>query len=135
MGYVIGPTWVIDNLRIASLPYHLDAFKQAATIAALGYTDEMELRVAQIKAERTRLHGAMASIDIEVWPSGSNFILFRPRVAHVKEIWQSMLNQGVLVRDCSSWAGLEGCLRVTVGTEEENSAFLAALGNAVGRNI
>lgn len=127
VGYVVGPTWVIEQLRIASLPYHLDAFKQAATVAALGFTDVMEERVALIKSERTRLQTEMAAMGVEVWPSGSNFILFRARSRAAREVWQSLLDRGVLVRDCSSWAGLDGCLRVTVGTDAENSAFLTAL--------
>jgi histidinol-phosphate aminotransferase len=44
-----------------------------------------------------------------------------------KAVWQGLLDRGVLVRDCSSWAGLDNCLRVTVGTDEENLAFITAL--------
>lgn len=127
VGYVVAPMWVIEQLRIASLPYHLDAFKQAATIAALSYTDVMEERVTLIKNERARLQTSMRTMDVEVWSSGSNFILFRAPSRAAKDVWQSLLDKGVLVRDCSSWAGLDGCLRVTVGTEAENSAFLDAL--------
>jgi histidinol-phosphate aminotransferase len=46
-------------------------------------------------------------------------------------VWESLLRDGVLVRDCSSWARLEGCLRVTVGTPDENSQFLAAIEKAL----
>jgi histidinol-phosphate aminotransferase len=42
-------------------------------------------------------------------------------------VWQGLLDRGVLVRDCSSWAGLDNCLRVTVGTDDENEAFIAAM--------
>lgn len=131
VGYVVGPTWVIEQLRIASLPYHLDAFKQAATVAALAYTDVMEDRVALIKSERTRLQNEMTRLGVDVWPSGSNFILFRPQGRDARGVWQLLLDHGVLVRDCSSWSGLEGCLRVTVGTEAENSAFLSALASSL----
>ena len=131
VGYVVGPTWFINDLRIASLPYHLDAFKQAATIAALQYTAEMEQRVAIIKSERGRIENTMRDLGVHVWPSGSNFVLFRTTDADAKNVWASLLRQGVLVRDCSSWPRLEGCLRVTVGTEAENSAFLAALAVAL----
>lgn len=131
VGYVVAPTWIVEQLRIAALPYHLDAFKQAATIAALAYTDVMEERVSLIKSERARIEKEMASLGIHVWPSGSNFILFRPTGSDARQVWQSLLDQGVLVRDCSSWKGLEGCLRVTVGTEQENSFFLAALASSL----
>lgn len=131
VGYAIAPTWVVSTLNIAVLPYHLDAFKQAATIAALSYTGEMEERVNLIKSERAALEAGLSAHDIEVWPSGANFVLFRPRGRDAKAVWQGLLDRGVLVRDCSSWARLDGCLRVTVGTPEENSQFLAALASAV----
>lgn len=131
VGYVVAPKWMIAQLEIAALPYHLDSFKQAATTAALSFTAEMEERVSLIKSERTRIESTLSALDIEVWPSGSNFILFRPRTADASYVWTSLLGAGILVRDCSSWARLEGCLRVTVGTPDENSAFLAAMAVAV----
>jgi histidinol-phosphate aminotransferase len=42
-------------------------------------------------------------------------------------VWQGLLERSVLVRDCTAWPGLDGCLRVTVGTPAEDDAFLAAL--------
>ena len=130
VGYVVAPKWMIAQLEIASLPYHLDSFKQAATTAALSFTKEMEERVSLIKSERARIESTLAGLDIDVWPSGSNFVLFRPRSANAAGVWTSLLAAGILVRDCSSWARLEGCLRVTVGTPDENSAFLAAMAAA-----
>ena len=61
------------------------------------------------------------------WPSQANFILFRPEHRKGAEVWQGLLDRSVLVRDTSSWPRLADCLRVTVGTPEENDAFLAAL--------
>jgi histidinol-phosphate aminotransferase len=126
VGYVVGPTWFIDAIEVASLPYHLDSFKQAATLSALDYESEMVQRVDAIKNERGRISSRLSELGCTVWPSGSNFILFRPQ-EDAKVVWQKLLDQGVLVRDCSSWAGLQGCLRVTVGTTEENSAFLGGM--------
>ena len=127
VGYVVAPKWMIAQLEIAALPYHLDSFKQAATTAALSYTTEMEERVSLIKSERARIESSLTDLDIEVWRSGSNFILFRPRTTSALDVWKSLLAAGILVRDCSSWARLEGCLRVTVGTPDENTAFLGAI--------
>lgn len=133
VGYAVGPRWIIDTLNLAVLPYHLDAFKQMATVAALAYTDEMERRVEIIKTQRSRIEAGLEAMGVQVWHSGSNFVLFRPTSMPAKEMWNSMLADGVLVRDCSSWPRLDGCLRVTVGTEEENSSFLRAAGSALGR--
>ncbi len=131
VGYVVAPTWVVSALNIAALPYHLDSFKQAATVAALSYAADMENRVDLIKAERAVIESGMSALGVEVWPSGANFVLFRPTARDARSVWQTLLDQGVLVRDCSSWARLDGCLRVTVGTPEENQRFLAALAVAV----
>ena len=131
VGYVVAPTWMVEQLNIAVLPYHLDSFKQAATIAALSFTKEMEERVQLIKSERARIESHLLALNIDVWSSGSNFVLFRPTSRPAKEVWESLLNDGVLVRDCSSWQRLEGCLRVTVGTPEENSLFLDGIKKAV----
>lgn len=131
VGYVVAPTWMVEQLNIAVLPYHLDSFKQAATIAALSFTKEMEERVLLIKSERTRIEEQLSAHNIQVWSSGSNFVLFRPQSRPAKQVWEALLNDGVLVRDCSSWARLDGCLRVTVGTPEENSLFLQAITKAL----
>jgi histidinol-phosphate aminotransferase len=66
-------------------------------------------------------------MDIDVVPSGANFVLFRPRQRAGGDVWQRLVDRSVLVRDCSGWPRLTDCLRVTVGTPGENDAFLEAL--------
>jgi histidinol-phosphate aminotransferase len=131
LGYVVGPASVVAELDRVVLPYHLSALTQAAGRLALEYKAEMDGRVATIVEERGRLAAALADLPVEAWPSDANFILFRPRRRTGPEVWQAMVDRGVLVRDCSSWPGLDGCLRVTVGTPDENTAFLAALKEAL----
>lgn len=135
LGYLVGPSAIVRELEKVSLPYHLDAAKQLAGTLALDYVGEMEQRVAQIVAERTRISEAMAALDVDVFPSGANFILFRPRSQSGKAVWQSLVSQSVLIRDCSSWPRLDNCLRVTVGTSAENSMFLASLRNALQEDV
>ncbi|MGA1448593.1 MAG: aminotransferase class I/II-fold pyridoxal phosphate-dependent enzyme [Ilumatobacteraceae bacterium] len=157
LGYLIGPTWMIEDLDVVALPYHLDALKQVAGITALRYVSHMERGVADVVAERERLLSEMRTMPLTVWPSQANFILFRPDSTGGEQssgarsdgarsgggpaggaageigrrVWQHLLDNGVLVRDCSSWEGLAGCLRVTVGSAGENDAFLVALRSAV----
>ena len=101
-------------------------FGVAGTLA-LRYVDEMEERVQQIVTERERISAGLEQLGVEVWPSGANFILFRPRHRRGRAVWQGLLDRSVLVRDCSGWPRLGDCLRVTVGTAEENSEVLAAM--------
>jgi histidinol-phosphate aminotransferase len=131
LGYLVGPTWVVDELMKVVLPYHLDTFKQAAAVAAVEHVDEMNARVSSLVEERGRLAAALADLPVEVWPSGANFILFRPQGIDGRKVWQALLERSVLVRDCSSWPGLDGCLRVTIGTTAEDDEFLAALGEVL----
>jgi histidinol-phosphate aminotransferase len=132
LGYLIGPTSVVETLEKVVLPYHLDAAKQIAGTLALRHVEEMDGRVRLIVAERERLTATMSRLPLDVFPSGANFILFRPRGASGRAVWEALVERGVLVRDCSSWPRLADCLRVTVGTPEENDRFLAALGEAIG---
>jgi len=131
LGYLIGPSWLVAELDKVILPYHLDAAKQIAGRLALTFVDEMEDRVQFIVAERERLAAAMRAMPIDVFPSGANFILFRPQGRSGRDVWHAMLQHDVLIRDCSGWPRLQDCLRVTIGTAEENDLFLAALAQAV----
>lgn len=127
LGYLVGPRWLVADMEAVVLPYHLDAFKQRAGLLALKFVSDMESRVREIVAGRDLIVSAFAHLPVASWPSGANFVLFRPETKSGKTVWQGLLDRGVLVRDCSSWAGLDNCLRVTVGTQEENGAFIAAL--------
>ena len=127
LGYAIGPTWFVRELDKVVLPYHLDAAKQIAGRLALRFVDEMDDRVRLIVSERERISAAMAAMPIDVTPSGANFVLFRPTTKPGRAVWQGLLDHSVLVRDCSGWPRLADCLRVTVGTPDENDAFLDAL--------
>ncbi|HWC68759.1 MAG TPA: histidinol-phosphate transaminase [Acidimicrobiales bacterium] len=126
LGYLVGPAWLVAELDKVVLPYHLDAFKQEAGRLALAHVDEMEARVKLIVDERERLFAALSALPVDVWPSGANFLLFRPRDRSGQAVWEGLLERSVLVRNCATWPRLADCLRVTVGTPEENDAFLAA---------
>ena len=131
LGYLVGPTWLVAELEKVVLPYHLDAAKQIAGRLALRYTDAMNDRVAAIVAERERLTAGLGSLPVRVWPSGANFVLFRPDARRGRDVWEGLLQHDVLVRDCSGWPRLTDCLRVTIGTPSENDAFLSALGEVL----
>jgi histidinol-phosphate aminotransferase len=127
LGYLVGPAWLVAELDKVVLPYHLDAFKQAAGTVALEFVDEMQARVSHIVEERGRVSAALADLPVDVWPSGANFILFRPRERSGDQVWKDLVERSVLVRNCASWPRLDGCLRVTIGTQAEDDAFLSGL--------
>ena len=131
LGYLVADAEVVAGCEAAALPYHLSAQTQAAGVLALRYRDEMARRVALVAAERDRLASGLADLPVESWPSDANFVLFRPRERDAPAVWKELLSAGVLVRDVSTRPGLEGCLRVTVGTPEENDRFLDALARSL----
>jgi histidinol-phosphate aminotransferase len=131
LGFAVAPAWMISQLEKVLLPYNLSVPTQVAGVIALEFASEMELRVAMLLEERGRLFAALATTDgVDVCPSGANFLMLRV-AGDAHELWNRLLERNVLVRDFSSWPRIEGCLRVTVGTPEENDAFLGALGEAL----
>jgi histidinol-phosphate aminotransferase len=131
LGFCVAPPWVVEELEKVVLPYHLAVPTQLAGVLALRYGAEMDARVALLVRERERLRDELATVDgITVFPSGANFLLLRVH-GDGHTLWQRLVDRGVLVRDFSRWPRLDQCLRVTVGTPEENDAFLAALREAV----
>lgn len=133
LGYLVGPSWLVAELDKVVLPYHLDAVKQIAGRLALRFSDDMNDRVAHIVSERSRIVATMADLPLDVFPSGANFVLFRVRPGALsgREVWQGLVDRSVLIRDCSSWPRLDDCLRVTIGTPDENTEFLSALADVL----
>ncbi len=133
LGYMVGHPEVVSACEAVSLPYHLDAVAQVAGVLALRHEAAMRERIAKIVEERTMLESELGKLEVDTWPSDANFILFRPTSREAREVWSDLLEEEVLVRDCSGWPGLSGCLRVTVGTPEENLRFLSALNKSLAK--
>lgn len=133
LGFCVGPPWVVADLEKVALPYHLPALTQVAGRLALDWRAETDARVESIVRERERVVAALGAVaGVDVFPSGANFVLLRVVGADGHAVWEELLRRGVLVRDFSDVPRLDNCLRVTIGTTEENDAFLLALKEAVG---
>lgn len=128
LGYLLGPEWVVDDLALVRLPYHLDAITQAAGELACAHADAVTAHIAAITAERDRVQQALGERGVTTWPSQANFVLVGEPVPN---LFQALLDRDVLVRDVADQPRLAGCVRVTIGTPEENDAFLAALDDAI----
>ncbi|WPO74375.1 histidinol-phosphate transaminase [Streptomyces sp. KN37] len=125
LGYLAADPAVVDAVQLVRLPYHLSAVTQATALAALEHTDTLLKYVEQLKAERDRLVTELRAMGYEVTDSDANFVQFGrfdgEGASH--EVWQKILDRGVLVRD----NGVPGWLRVTAGAPDENDAFLDAV--------
>ncbi|MGW5719097.1 histidinol-phosphate transaminase [Amycolatopsis sp. NPDC003865] len=121
LGYLAAAPAVVDALQLVRLPYHLSRLTQAAARAALRHADATLDSVHKLAAERDRVVEALAGLGYDPVPSDSNFVLFG-RFSDPHAAWLSYLDKGVLIRE----PGIEGHLRVSIGTPEENDAFLEA---------
>ncbi|MBR5260145.1 MAG: histidinol-phosphate transaminase [Eggerthellaceae bacterium] len=126
MGYVMAHSDVIRELIKVRQPYSVDAVSQAIARVVFANRASFEARIDEIIAERGRVMEALAAIPgVKPYPSDANYILFA--VEGADQAWAYLYDRGVLIRDFSSSAMLEGTLRASIGTPEQNDAFLAAL--------
>jgi histidinol-phosphate aminotransferase len=128
VGYLVADPVVINAMFLIRLPYHLSALTQAAAEVALDFNDELLATVATLRADRDRVAAQLIAMGLTVIPSGSNFLLFSGFDMPSAQLWQLLLDRGVLIRD----VGLLGYLRVTIGNEAENSRFISALSHCLG---
>ena len=121
LGYLVAAPAVINAVLLVRLPYHLSVITQAAARAALRHAGETLATVAALVAERERVCAALHAMGFRVIASDANFVLFG-EFGDAAATWQRYLDDDVLIRD----VGIPGYLRVTIGLEHENDAFLAA---------
>ena len=127
LGYLLAHPWLVEAIQVARLPYHLSALSQACGEVAVRHAGAALSAVEEIVAERDRLGKELQRVrGVEVFPSAANFVLVRTPLEG-PALWQGLVDRGVLVRDFSSMYGLARCLRVTVGTGEQNATFVEAL--------
>lgn len=126
-GYLVANEAVVDVLASIRQIYSEDVLAQAVATAAVGMRDELIPTVQNIVAEREWLTQELAGIPrVTQWPSKANFLLVRvPNAAKVRVRLRD--EYSILVRDFSYAPGLADCLRITVGTHQENERVLLAL--------
>lgn len=126
LGYAIAAPELIDALRLVRLPYHLSDITQVLACTALDHADLLLGNVDRLIDSRTAIAERLAALGFTVYPSDSNFVLFG-NIASPADLWQKLLDRGILIRDI----GIPHHARVNAGTEEETTAFLAALDDIV----
>ena len=132
VGYLLASPELVAEVNKARLPYNLNFFSQAAALAVLSDPGPVEANVARLVRARESLFRDLGSIPgVRPYRSHANFILFALEGRPAAEVFQAIYEHGVLVRDVSATPRLPDCLRVSVGTDEENAAFLAALRGAL----
>lgn len=131
IGYLMGRTAVVGEIDKLRPPFNVSVLNAEAALFALEHADEFARQAAAIRAERERLFAALAALPgVKPWPSDANMIL--ARVPDAAKVFAGMKARGVLVKNVSALhPQLANCLRITIGTPEENPQTLAALAAAL----
>ena len=126
VGYLLGNPEVIREFLKVRQPYSVDAVSQAIARVVFRNRAKFERGIMQIVSERGRMFRELSQMPgVTAYPSNANYILFRAEGAG--EVWQRLYDRGILVRDFSRAPMLQDCLRVSIGSPEENDEFLTAL--------
>ena len=127
MGMAFASELIIDVLNRIKPPYNIGQATQEIVGNALEHTtrvNEMIKEIVTMRKELAERIGRLSSV-LNVYPSEANFLLVR--VKNARQLYETLLTHGIVVRDRSSAPGCQGCLRITVGTIEQNQKLLQIL--------
>ncbi|GJQ64085.1 MAG: histidinol-phosphate aminotransferase [Melioribacteraceae bacterium] len=120
IGYCIADKQIIDFLYRVKPPYSLNCYSQKMAIKALNNAEKVNIKIETLLSERLRVYKFLSQqegID-RVFQSDANFVLFRTDKS--LELFNYLKKNGVIIRNRSTQLNLENCLRITIGTPEEN---------------
>jgi len=115
---------VIQYMNRVKYPYNVNYLTQTKALEMLGSAGNREQWVKEILAERTKLKGRLEDLGyvLKIFPSDANFLLVR--VEDADGLYAFLYKQGVIVRNRSRLTHCEGCIRITVGTPDENNRLI-----------
>ncbi|MEM2999037.1 MAG: threonine-phosphate decarboxylase CobD [Candidatus Bathyarchaeia archaeon] len=137
VGYGVADEEIIRVVSVAKAPWNVNCLAQVAAAAALQDVEHMRRASRLIKRERKFLTGELSRISgLKVYPADANFLFIDVRQSGLTaaQLKEKMLRYGVLIRDCTSFAGIdEYYIRVAVKTRRENEKMLEALKKALSK--
>ncbi len=126
MGYAVVPEWIAREYMKVMTPFSMDVLSTAGGIAALKDEKYLDKSIKMVKNGRVQLSGGLGKI-CKVYPSNANFILVDVSPKSAKKICDSLLEKGIIVRDCTSFRGAgKSLIRITVGTKQQNELVISA---------
>ena len=127
IGYMVGPKALIAEIDKVRPPYNISVLNCECALFALEHASVFAAQAGQIRQEREKLSQALAVLPgVQVFPSQANMLLVR--MPDATKCFEGMKTKGILVKNVSKMHPLlNNCLRLTVGTPEENQQMLAAL--------
>jgi len=131
-GYALAPVDLARQLNKIKLPYSVNIFTLVAAEVFLDRWDQLKGWIAALTGERERVRAFLAKLPhCKVYPSSANFLLFESLRKEPAEVFNALLDKGILIRNVSSYPMLNRGLRVSTGTPEENNTFLQAVREAL----
>lgn len=129
VGYTVSSPALAALLEKVRPPYNVSSLDQRAALFLLREAGEWcAQRAADVVAERAKLVAALAPLSrVELFDTAANLVLVRFGAGRATQIWQGLADRGLLVRNFDKPGPLEGCLRITVGTPQENAWLIEAL--------
>jgi len=128
VGYLMASPELVREINKARLPYNLNFLSQAAAMAAIEEFPALEIVIGRLVFLRESLRAELQKIaGVKAYPSRANFFLIELAEADPKAVFEAVYRRGILIRDVTSYPRLQRCLRISVGTEEENRALVTAL--------
>lgn len=127
-GFCLGPPDVIQLMNNVKAPYNVNALTSKLALEAFDSVRALSEHVASLLAQREVVAAELEKLEFvtKVYPSDSNFLLFRMK-SKAKDTYKAMADGGVVTRYRGTEIHCEECIRVTIGTPDENAAFLDAL--------
>jgi len=126
LGVLFGSEEIVDQVNKTRLPYNINTVSQKIAEIVLNNEELLKENYKKIVNERERLFQELNKIEnIKVYPSDANFFLIK--VPDADYCFNEMAEKDILIRNLSKPGRLSGCIRVTIGTDEENSTFLDAM--------
>lgn len=124
MGYAIVPEWITREYMKVMTPFSMDVLSTAAGLAALGDREYLKKSINTVKKGRMQLSEGLGHL-CKVHPSDANFIMIDVSPQSAKEVSESLLERGIIVRDCTSFRGAgKSLIRISVGTEVQNERVI-----------
>ena len=131
LGYMMGQRELIGHINKVRPPYNISVLNYECALFALEHADVFAAQAADLRAQRARLLTALQAMPgLKVWPSDANMILVRilGEGERAQPVFEGLKARGVLIKNVSKMHPLlANCLRLTIGTESENTQMLAAL--------
>lgn len=132
VGYMPASPSIIREINKVRLPYNLNTVSQEIAAIVLTDFEPIGSQIKEIVTQREEVYKCLKALPgIEPFPSRTNFILMRSNCLGADYIWNELVKAGILIKNLNREGALKDCLRVSIGTQEENTAIISALNRII----